>query len=243
MVNNILSKVIDGLFPGHCEICGLASPGPLPLCQGCREDLLPNAHCCRQCALPLEPANLSGADTRCGACLANPPPFDRAIAPWIYCDHFAYLVKRWKFHGEWRLTPLLASLWLGSVPGLPEVDMLVPVPLNWRRMLRRGRNQSQVLAKHLQSISPIAGAARLDARSVRRVRSTAAQSGMDARQRRSNLRGAFTASKRYDNLRIAIIDDVLTTGATASAMARVLRTAGAGRIDVWCLARTPTPGT
>jgi ComF family protein len=151
----------------------------------------------------------------------------------------AYLIRRWKFHGERRMTPLLAWLWLQRLDRLPAVDALVPVPLHWQRLMRRGFNQSVLLAGQLRSQAPALRRARLDQRSVRRNRATAAQTGMGVAQRAANLRAAFTVGNRYDNLRVAIIDDVLTTGATATTMAAALRDAGASHIEVWCLARTP----
>jgi ComF family protein len=178
----------------------------------------------------------------CGKCLQAPPPFDRVVAPWLYCELLAHLIQRWKFHGERRLTPLLATLWLRSFDEMPAVDVLVPVPLHWRRLWGRGFNQSELLCRQLRSISPLIGLARSDHRPVKRSHATLAQSSIKAAQRSANLKGAFTATKRYDNLRVAIIDDVFTTGATAAELAATLRNAGANRVEVWCLARTPGPG-
>ncbi|RLA51497.1 MAG: ComF family protein, partial [Gammaproteobacteria bacterium] len=122
---------------------------------------------------------------------------------------------------------------------LSPVDLLLPVPLHWRRLWQRGFNQSDLLCRQLRCAHPALTGAVLENRLVRRHRATAAQSGSNASQRARNLRGAFTARRPCDNLRIAIVDDVLTTGATASAVASVLQAAGASHIEVWCLARTP----
>lgn len=140
------------------------------------------------------------------------------------------------------LTPLLASLWLQQAGDITPVDVLIPVPLHWRRQWQRGFNQAELLARQLCSSDDRVSDAILDHRSVRRHRATMAQSGTDARHRASNLRGAFTVFRRYDNLRVAIVDDVLTTGATAASLAVALRDAGARRVEAWCLARTPAPG-
>jgi ComF family protein len=241
MVNKALAKLLDGLFPAYCTLCGLRSHRPLPLCRECEHELQPNPASCYRCAIPL--AAGSGPETLCGNCLQAPPPFQRVIAPWLYCERLSYLIRRWKFHGERRLTPLLASLWLQQIPQPPALDALVPVPLHWRRLSQRGFNQSELLGRQLRALAPALAGARLDHRGVRRSRQTAAQSGMGAAARAANLRGAFTARKPYDNLRVAIIDDVFTTGATAAAMALALRGAGASHIEVWCLARTPAPDT
>jgi ComF family protein len=154
----------------------------------------------------------------------------------------AYLIQRWKYKGERRLTPLLATLWLQGSSSHEPVDLLVPVPLHWRRLWQRGFNQSELLCRQLRASSAMIASARFEPRAVRRLRATAAQSGMNSAQRASNLQDAFTACRPCDNLRVAIVDDVLTTGATATAMATALREAGAAHIEVWCVARTPAPG-
>lgn len=242
MVNNKLSQLLAGLFPDYCALCGLRSDQPLPLCRDCAGELAPNTSACGRCAIPLPPTPHHGEQASCGNCLQLPPPFERVIAPWLYCEHLAHLIRRWKFHDERHLTPLLGALWLQAVRSPLPVDTLVPVPLHWRRLWQRGFNQSELLCRQLRSLSPQLALTGLDVSCVRRARATPAQSGMGAAERAANLRGAFTVHKRYDNLRVAIVDDVFTTGATAAAMAVALRAAGASHVEVWCLARTPAPG-
>jgi ComF family protein len=152
------------------------------------------------------------------------------------------LIQRWKYQREQRMTPLLASLWQQQAEFLAPIDVLVPVPLHWHRQWRRGFNQSELLCRHLKMICPELKSCAIEHRLIRRQRATAAQSGMNAKQRARNLKGAFTVHKPCDNLRIAVVDDVFTTGATAAAMAHALQAAGARSIEVWCLARTPAPG-
>ena len=231
MVNSLL----DVLLPQECVLCALPAWRSLPLCCTCMGLLRQNRHHCNRCALPLPPGV-----PLCGACLAAPPPFARTVAPWLYEDFLAYIIGRWEYAGERRLTPLLADLWLEAARMDPCIDLLVPVPLHWRRRWQRGFNQSELLARELlaqgvaQALAPAL---------VKRRRPTQAQQGLHADARRSNLRGAFTVSEPCDNLRLAVVDDVLTTGATATAVARALRNAGAGHVEIWCLARTPAPGT
>jgi ComF family protein len=155
----------------------------------------------------------------------------------------AHMIHCWKYRREVRLTPLLAQLWRqwASIPC--GIDLLVPVPLHWRRRWSRGFNQSELLAGELLATCPEFRHSRLAGRLARRVRWTPAQSGLSAGRRAVNPRGAFTVRRPCDNLRVAIVDDVLTTGATASALAAELARAGASHIEVWCLARTPAPGT
>lgn len=240
MVNRFTSALLEGLFPHHCCLCGLRSHRDVPLCHGCEGDLSPNVHCCHRCAVPL--ATGPDGPRLCGSCLQSPPAFGRVVAPWRYSEHIAHLIHRWKYRGEVRLTPLLAHLWLREIPAPGAVDLLVPVPLHWRKLWHRGFNQSDLLCRQLYRARPAIASGGYRNDLVRRIRPTAAQSGMSAAERRRNLQGAFTTRGACATLRVAIVDDVLTTGATADAMARALRAAGASAVDVWCLARTPPPG-
>ena len=181
MVNKTLANLFEGLFPAYCTLCGLRSCRPLPLCRACEHELQANPAACYRCAIPLPAGSPPG--TLCGTCLQAPPPFERVIAPWLYCERLSYLIRRWKFHGERRLTPLLASLWLQQVQQPPALDLLVPVPLHWRRLSQRGFNQSELLCRQLRSLAPALAGARVDHRCVRRSRQTAAQSGMGAAAR------------------------------------------------------------
>jgi len=242
LVNNIGTRLLDGLFPHHCALCGLRSHRQVPLCLECESEMPVNQHCCARCAIPL-PATAESASVRlCGSCLHIPPPFDRVIAPWLYEEYLAHLIHQWKFHRETRMTALLAALWQQRAELHTPVDLLVPVPLHWRKRWQRGFNQSELLCRELRATCPVLKSCNIAHRLVRRQRSTAAQAGMNARQRASNLKGAFKVYGSCDTLRIAIVDDVLTTGATAAAVAEALATAGASYIEVWCLARTPYPG-
>jgi ComF family protein len=243
MVNNRGRRLLDALFPQRCTLCQLPSRRSQALCRGCEGDLLTNDNCCQRCALPLA-GSAKGQQARlCPRCLRAPPAFDRAIAPWLYDETFAWLIRRWKFQREQRLTPLLAHLWLaGQANEPPQVDALVPVPLHWRRRWWRGFNQSELLCRELARRHPALATTGFDSRLLARDRATAPQSGMNARQRAVNLEGAFTVRRPCDNLRLAVVDDVLTTGATADAVAAALRAAGAARVEIWCLARTPSPG-
>ncbi|MEH6586948.1 MAG: ComF family protein [Halioglobus sp.] len=234
MVNKIVQALGNGLFPNYCCLCQWPCPGSLPLCQHCRAELVANPQCCRRCALPL-----ATDAPLCGGCQQQPPAYDKVIAPWLYCEYLAHIIGRWKFNRDRALTPLLANLWhSGQLSSLPPIDVVAPVPLHWRRQWQRGYNQAELLGIELARIYPWLS---VNAHLVRRQRATQPQAGMDARSRSGNLGGAFTANGSCDNLRVALVDDVLTTGATASEVASTLKQAGAARVEVWCLARTPAP--
>lgn len=241
MVNSFARALLDGVFPNDCVLCGQRSARPVPLCQGCENEMPANQDCCARCALPLTEG--AGCSELCGRCLAHPPPYCRVVAPWLYEDAMAHMIHCWKYRREVRLTPLLAQLWRQRASIPCGIDLLVPVPLHWRRRWARGFNQSELLAGELLATCPEFRRARLASRLAKRVRWTQAQSGMSARKRVINPGGAFTVCGPCDNLRVAIVDDVLTTGATTSALAAELARAGAIHIEVWCLARTPAPGT
>ena len=233
-----LVSALEALFPNYCYLCGLRSNQGLPLCVGCLSGLVVNDACCPRCALP----GRAGSTALCGQCLQAPPAFDRVIAPWLYGEQMAFLLHRWKFHGERRISALLAYLWLSQQHhNTAPPDLIVPVPLHWSKLWRRGFNQSQLLCMQLQVQCAAFREIKLDARLVQRHRATPSQSTLSAAARKFNLLGAFTARQRCDNLRVAIVDDVLTTGSTAAAMATTLRDAGACHIEIWCMARTPEP--
>ena len=238
MVNKLGARLLDGLFPQDCALCGLHSGRALPLCLPCEAELPANGRCCTRCAIPLP----AGDAPLCGRCLAAPPAYDRVVAPWLYDERMAHLIHRWKYRREVRLTQLLAHLWRQGAPAPCAIDLLVPVPLHWRRRWWRGFNQAELLAAAVLRAAPELATARLAPRLVRRTRWTPAQSGIGATGRAGNLRGAFTVRGPCANLRVAVVDDVLTTGATGAAMAGALAAAGASHIEVWCLARTPAPG-
>jgi ComF family protein len=241
--------LLQALFPSYCCLCQRACDAALPLCADCRRALPRNQYACHRCALPLPALPDQGTvlqqpepERLCGACIREAPPFDQVIAPWIYDAHFAYLIGRWKYTRQQSLTALLAQLWIDAAPPVPTVDLLVPVPLHWRKLWQRGFNQATLLATALQQRDAQFADCPIAVKGVRRLRPGAPQSRSGAEQRQRNLRAAFTVDRPCDNLRVAIIDDVVTTGATASALAGALRAQGAARVDVWSLARTPAPG-
>ncbi len=239
MVNSFAGQILNTLLPCHCALCGLKAGGSLPICAGCAADLPRNICSCATCAIPIPPAATAIGPRFCGACLAKPPPFCRAYVPWLYDPQFAHLIHRWKFNGDRYLTRLLATLWADAIQLDREADIIVPIPLHWRRQWRRGYNQAELLARDLCRQEPQQRLLVSDL--LQRTRRTNAQSTMNADERKANLKTAFTTSRPCDNLHIALVDDVLTTGATAASAATALLEAGASQVDLWCLARTPAP--
>lgn len=245
MVNRFPEAILDTLFPLRCHLCGLASKTSVPLCRRCELALSPNSLPCARCGLPLPRlyTTVTAPDQVCGVCQRCPPVFDAVKAPWVYEQHLGYLIGQWKYQRNPRLTALMTYLFLtGFTAATP--DLIIPVPLNWRRQLSRGFNQAERLAQGLVDHHPrlkhtLARGTVICKRSAAEI----SQSHLGAKQRAALAHDTFTVVGRCDNLRIAIVDDVLTTGATANALATALRRAGADHIEVWCIARTAAPGS
>lgn len=191
---------------------------------------------CRLCARPLEA--VWSPDAVCPACLAKPPPWDEARAAVLYDEVSRPIVLNLK-HGGRREGLEILCRWMvhAGRDMLDSTDYLVPVPLHYRRLVRRGFNQSAWLA---QGVSRQTGRSLLVDGLVR-WRHTPSQAGKTLRQRRRNVAGAFAVRPRHrssiEGRRITLIDDVMTTGATARACCRALRQAGAQKINLLMLAR------
>ena len=235
MVDRWLNNIQFALFPPHCLLCGGPGDTPRDLCRHCHDALPRLTACCPVCALPLAE---EAAGRPCGRC-RRPPPFAATRAAFRYAPPLDRLVLDMKFAGRLAPARLLGGLLAehlarGSGPG-PE--MLLPVPLHPRRLRARGFNQAVELARPVAARLGLP----LHTRGCRRVRDTPAQSGLGAGARRRNVRGAFAVDASVAGRRVALLDDVVTTGHTVTELARALVAAGAERVEVWCLARAPRP--
>lgn len=219
------------LYPPVCVLCGRAGSDHRDLCPDCLADLPFNHPACRRCASPLAGA-VSGI---CGGCLRQPPAADAVFALLRYRSPVSELIQGLKFGHRLHVARLLGGLMAeqlaargGAIP-----ERIIPVPLHPRRQRQRGFNQALELAR------PIARrlGAVLDYRYCRRTRNTRPQTELRARQRHSNVRGAFTTAGRLEARHVAVVDDVVTTGHTTDELARVLKARGAERVEVWAAAR------
>ncbi|WP_448103260.1 ComF family protein [Luteibacter jiangsuensis] len=158
--------------------------------------------------------------------------------PFVYAWPLDVLESRFKFSGSLAAGRVLATCWLSS--GIPPVipELLVPVPLHTSRLRQRGYNQALELARPLARHLGLPVAHDV----LGRARATGAQTELDAAARATNVRAAFAVKRVPAQKHVAIVDDVMTTGATLAECARVLLAAGVERVDVWALARTPLPG-
>lgn len=226
---------LASLFPPTCLLCGAPGAAGLDLCRGCAAELPWNRHCCARCALPLDGAG--DARTLCGPCQRHAPSYERCIAPLRYATPLSTLVGAAKFRGRLNAARLLGQLLAESVRliGDPMPEVLVPVPLHRARLGERGYNQALEIARVLGQVLALP----VDQGCCQRSLATLPQAGLDERSRRRNIRGAFSARSPLGWRHLAILDDVVTTGSTVEELARVLHRAGAERIDIWAVARTP----
>ncbi|MFN2334361.1 MAG: ComF family protein [Wenzhouxiangellaceae bacterium] len=226
-----VDRVARTLWPPVCLVCGRSSDRSQDCCSGCHAELPAVAGHCQRCALIL-PRTVA----LCGGCTSRPPAFDLAHAAFAYLAPVAGLVQRFKFGQDLVAGRVLAELMAEQLTGQQACrpDLLIPVPLNWRRQFRRGFNQSELLCRDLSR--HFGWLPWLDA--LQRTRATAAQSELPAGKRSGNVRGAFTVRRLPVGVRhVALIDDVMTTGATLGECARVLKNAGVRRVDAWVIAR------
>lgn len=235
------SVALDTLYPRYCRLCELPSGRSIDLCGHCEDQLSLNIHCCSRCALPLPRIAHKPPERLCPECMAAPLHFEHTIAPFIYDDDIALLISRWKYGRDFALVELMAELWWRYAQITHSPDLLLPVPLHWQRLLSRGFNQAELLAQAIHRRHPQLARTRLAPRILRRRRATDAQARLGRRQRQLNTGSAFVLRGEVQGLRVAIVDDVCTTGATANAIAAQLRGAGAAQVELWCLARTPAP--
>lgn len=235
MVYQWTKNIQSWLFQPVCLLCRANGEADQDLCTGCHADLPRNSIACQRCALPL--AAHPKATLICGQCQSHPPPFNRTFAPFLYQSPLDFLIQDLKFHGHLAAARLLGGL-LSEVlerQGGPLPECIIPVPLHPTRLRERGFNQALELAR------PVARRLGIPilADGVKRIRLTPAQSQLDLNARRENLRGAFFLSRAIQARHVAIFDDVITTGTTASELALTLQRAGIEKIEVWACARTP----
>lgn len=209
-----------------CQLCGGDGLSP-DICGGCLRDLPRARTVCPRCAASLPTAAV------CGECQRHPPAFDSALAAFRYAFPVDRLLQRLKYEGRLEHGRMLGLL-LGRVArrrSLP--DALIPVPLHVTRWRERGFNQALEIARAVARMTGV----RLDQRSCTRSRPTPPLWSLEPSSRRRLLTGVFTVTGEVTGLHLALVDDVLTSGATAGALATELKRAGALRVDVWTVAR------
>ena len=215
--------VLGLLFGGTCYLC--RGPASALLCTACDADLPRLAPPrCPRCALESPRGEI------CGRCLTEVPHYDATIAALAYEFPADALVHSLKFRGELALAGFLGHLLSERVAG-DDIDVIVPVPLSAERLRDRGYNQSVEIARYVRP-------GKLDLSLCERSRDTPAQMELPYDARRRNVRGAFRCTRAILGRTVAVVDDVMTTGATLDELAAVLKAAGAVRVVNWVVART-----
>lgn len=233
----LLQAMLELVAPERCRICRvhLEYSGHKGVCGRCLGDITYlGTRVCRRCGTVMR--SQAAASMICGACLRRPPPYDRAVSLVHYSAGIRQLLLRLKYQGDTTVLPALATIAEPALKGMDSSwDLILPVPLYRRRLQLRGMNQALALANMLFPTEREKIVARLLVRS----RATRPQTGLDGRERRRNLRGAFALSVAggVAGCRVLLVDDVFTTGTTVAECSRVLRRAGAARIEVLTLAR------
>jgi ComF family protein len=175
------------------------------------------------------------SDVECGACIADPPHYDASCAAFVYAYPVDALIQALKYGGQLALAGLFAHKLHQRIGEAAGVDLIVPLPLHPARLAERGFNQAAEIAKALSRLTGIA----MDAQLGRRVRNTAPQTDLPWPARVANMRQAFACEQDLAGLSVAVVDDVMTTGATLDEFARTLKRSGAARVENWVVARTP----
>jgi ComF family protein len=220
-------RALGGLLPQDCTVCGQGS-GDRLLCAACETDLPDLAGpLCPVCATP----TADGAV--CGACQASPPHFDATTAAFRYAFPIEHLVQGLKYRHRLPLAGWLAEALAARIDAA-GIDCLLPLPLSAQRMRERGFNQAQEIARPLARRLGLP----LVSDACYRVHDGAPQASLPWKERQANIRHAFECRLDLSGKRVAVVDDVMTTGATLNEFARTLKLHGAGRVENWVAART-----
>lgn len=237
----VLGAVVDFFYPPRCPACRTRTTA-VAFCTPCRQRIgALRPPFCTACGLPFGGA---GPNHLCANCHLQPPRFRAARAGAAFDRHqtspLIEVLARFKYGRDVTMGPILSAFMVERLPlALDDHDLVVPIPLHPKRLRWRGFNQAMPLAQAIGA----AGRRAVDPFALARSRSTPPQVGLGAGERRRNVRGAF-AVRHHERVRhrtILLVDDVMTTGATAHECARVLRAAGARAVDVVVLARALDP--
>ncbi len=236
----LAQKLLNFFLPPVCPLCRTLVSQNKTVCAPCWSQIhFISTPYCPQCAKPFDFGSATN-DLKCGKCLAKSPAFSATRAVFKYDDFSRKFILSFKHHNAIHFGPLLAQ-WMHthSQDILRDADFLIPVPLHWTRLLKRGYNQAAILSKEISKLSKVPTKLKV----LNRIKRTPTQGSLTPKQRQDNVRGAFhvpaSACPKIQGKTLVLIDDVITTGATLDACAKTLIKAGAKEIRVISAARVP----
>lgn len=215
------------LIQPACVLCEAKTHNTLGICQDCWQDLPWQAqNCCSQCGLP-------ATDHVCGHCISEPPFFDATQALFEYTYPIDALLQAYKYQHTLHLARLFAAISLKQRMS-NEVDCILPMPMHPARLQQRGFNQSLELAKRIAKLlhKPLA------TQHCQRIKNTPPQASLPLKARVKNIKNAFACDDYFAGKHVAIVDDVMTSGASLNELAKTLKAAGAAKVTCWVVART-----
>jgi len=216
-----------------CLLCASHDGGKHGLCNGCLQSLPWHiAPKCPQCGLPSD-------GLICGSCLNSAPSFDATHALFSYDYPLDRLLQHYKYKESLHLADTFSALLMDSLLDADlnqqhNIDLIMPMPMHHERLKQRGFNQALEVARLISKDSQI----KLDYASCQRIKLTPPQASLPHKERIKNIRGAFQCNKSLQGLSIALVDDVMTTGASLNELAKTLKQAGAAHVECWVIART-----
>jgi ComF family protein len=236
-MNRLFSSLLYTLLPGRCIICRAQSQRKIDLCSACEEELPLIHHPCIQCGMPCP--SRDDNNIICGHCTAKPPQFARTFCAFAYISPINLLISEFK-NGHNLVTgkvmsQVLARRYKQNIKDRPAPHLLLPVPLHKKRLKLRGFNQAIEISQVIGDICQIPTNTKI----CTRIKDTQDQKSLTAKERKGNINHAFAVNRDLDGYRIAIIDDVITTGTTVASLAGLLIKRGAISVEVIALARTP----
>ncbi len=232
IVDKCIKYVRTRLQPRHCYLCENLNNHPLyDICHECLDELPYKNQSCSRCGLNLETSNTPV----CGQCLSLPPSYDVLLSPFEYHFPIDKLITELKFRKKLYSAYTLGQLFSKYIQlkATPLPECIIPVPLHPKRLQQRGYNQSLEIARVVSKNLNIP----IERKLCERVKNTKPQSGLDAKSRQQNIHNAFKIKQQHDYSHVALFDDVVTTGHTVEALAKLLRQQGINVIQVWSVAR------